>query len=299
MLRFILIFSVFLNISYAQNKRYYIQLGSFKQLAVLDKSIQNLPTHLRSHVVVVQSNQWFIPFAYHTTNRTALQQKLPAYRRYFHDAYINSSAYILQHRVVRNYIPKHRRTQPVEKYLSSSIENYPLAKTYPVEKSSFVRATPVIIQKPIKRKKVYKTKKKRKKKSFNKKMLSGRDYYLAYKSTKDSPNLLVKVSFKNHKVFYQPMLGDMNMKEARYVVSNERLYMFADSFSKDSAFSKIDGYTKNYILVSSWQGGKKMNTLRYYYRLNDAKTYLGEVSAGELATALQEGVFDGVDLPNY
>ena len=103
MIRLLLIIALSMYAAQAEVKRYFIQLGSFQQLNVLEKSIYSMPTHLRTHVVVVQSNGWLVPFAYNTTNYVALKQKLPEYKSYFPDAYINSSSYILKHRVIRNY----------------------------------------------------------------------------------------------------------------------------------------------------------------------------------------------------
>jgi len=123
-------------------------------------------------------------------------------------------------------------------------------------------------------------------------MLSGKHYYLAYKSTKESPNLLIKVSFQNHVVIYQPIIGDMKMTEANYLIENKRLYMFANSFTKDGAYSKLDEHRKNHFLVSSWVNGKKLNTLRYYYDLNDAKEYLNLETSNGLANVLEEGSYD-------
>jgi hypothetical protein len=172
---------------------------------------------------------------------------------------------------------------------------YPLARTYPIERNRQQNiSTPTIIPQPTRRKanKVQS--------GFSKRMISGKLYYLAYKSKNDTPNLLVKVSFRNHTVLYQPMIGDMSMKKAKYLVENGKLYMFADTFSEQGAFSKIDGYKKDYILVSSWSNGKKINTLRYYYRLNSAKEYLGvKGSTDPLANALEDSPIEGVYLPNY
>lgn len=75
--------------------------------------------------------------------------------------------------------------------------------------------------------------------------------------------------------------------------------MYATTFSAEGAYSLIEENRKGYILVSSWSNGKKLNTLRYYYRLNDAKNYLksGDASKDSLATTLQESEFEGVYLP--
>jgi hypothetical protein len=315
-LRIILYILIFVNIIYA-DRLYYIKFGSFRQWTVLERSINRLPYKMRSHVIVVKSRGWFIPFAYHTTKLQALRVKLPQYKRYFPDAHIASSPYILNHRVVRNYtsneIQRRKYIRVPEKQYSHNITSMwklkrnstitapPLSRTTYVRKTkpvslkhdpeiqSYITITKTVIPTPTKNiesgKRVYK--------NFNKKMLSGRDYYLTYKSKdKDIPNLLVKVSFKNYKVTYQPLVGDMNMREAKYLVDDNKLYMFADTFSKEGAFSKIEGNKKDYILVSSWYNGKKINTLRYYYDLNKAKSYLGEKSLSRLATALEDGDFD-------
>ncbi|NEW60941.1 hypothetical protein GSY74_06555 [Sulfurovum sp. bin170] len=211
--------------------------------------------------------------------------------------------------VVRTYVVQERRVEkrysrPVKipKYQNvgiseedNTVAHYSKVKTYPTAKTYSMRSIPARIPKPTAKTVEYK-----KNQSFNKRMISGKRYYLAYKSTSESPNLLVKVSFGNHKVVYQPMMGDMNMRDAKYLVEDGKLYMFADSFSQEGAYSKIDGYKKDYILVSSWSNGKKLNTLRYYYRLNSARSYLGvKGSSDPLAKALEDSEIKGVYLPNY
>jgi len=304
MIRIILFILIFINISYADGRKYYIQLGSFRQLPVLEKSINRLPQSLRSHIVVISSNGWYIPFAYHTTKKYALMKKIPSYKRYFPDAHINSSSYILNHQVIRNYTRNANRrytnisyTPPlrVQEYQNIAISENDNILPYIPNVVYETTPTPipkhkVIIPRPkkeiIKRRKRYRY--------FDKRMLSGHHYYLAYKSTKNSPDLLVKVTFYNHDVTYEPLVGNMNMRDAKYLVKNRKLYMFADSFSKDGAFSKIEGNKKDYILVSSWYNDKKLNTLRYYYNLNRAKKYLGKKRSGSLATALEDGEFNGI-----
>ena len=310
MFRFILLLLILLNFSYAENQRYFIKLGSFRHFPILEKTINRMPPSLRSHITIVKSNGWFIPFAYNTTNRYSLHRKLLAYKQYFYDAYIYSSQRILNSPIVRNYahspIPikqyQHTRVLPP---ITNNILNYPMAQTYPMgepktepvqaQEEYVMLSTPTRIPKPTIIQDID-----TKSKGFNKRMISGKLYYLAYKSNNENPNLLVKVSFGNHTVVYQPMIGDMSMREAKYLVENGKLYMFADSFSEQGAFSRIDGYEDDYILVSSWSNGKKINTLRYYYKLNSAKEYLGEEGSKDpLANALEDSPIEGVYLPNY
>jgi len=313
MIRIILFILIFINISYADTTKYYIKLGSFRHLNVLEHTINRLPQSLRSHIVIIyRPDGWYIPFAYHTTKKYALMKKVPSYKRYFPDAHIKSSSYILSHQVVRNYTKNAKKRyksisylqQPRKKYKSISypppirISSYPnnnIVSSYaptiiydaiPITKPEYkINITKDVKEVAPKRKKY---------KYFNKRMLSGHHYYLAYKSTKNSPKLLVKVTFYNHDVTYEPIIGNMDISIAKYVVKDKKLYMFADSFSKNGAFSKIEGNRDDYILVSSWYNGKKLNTLRYYYNINDAKKYLGEKNSDSLATALEDGEFDGL-----
>lgn len=88
------------------------------------------------------------------------------------------------------------------------------------------------------------------------------------------------------------------MTEANYIIENRRLYMFANSFTKDGAYSILDKHRKKYFLVSSWINGKKLNTLRYYFNLNDAKEYLDLEKSKGLANVLEEGSYDDFFLDN-
>ena len=310
MIRFIILFLFFFNIVHASSERYYIQLGSFKNLRGLEKSINHLPKKLRSHVVIVRSNGWFIPFAYYVPNKRVLYGHVSKFKRYFPDAHIAHSSYMLNHPVVRNYVKPKRK---VKKYIAPPIRKYhpqalptrsqptyqniaiseednilklPLAKTVSI--STAISKNTVYVEPRVKREEL----KKKEYKHFNKQMLSGNHYYLAYKSTKESPDLLIKVSFQNHTVVYQPIIGDMKMTEANYLIDEKRLYMFANNFTKDGAYSILEEYRKNHFLVSSWIDAKKLNTLRYYYDLNDAKEYLGLKTSKGLASILEEGSYD-------
>ena len=284
MIKVILSITILINIIYAQ-KLYYIKFGSFRQFRVLERSINRLPYSMRSHVIIVYSpDGWFVPFAYRTSKFYALKRILPKYRRYFPDARIESSPYIFKYRIIRDYTHRFKNGYPVVTP-NSTISYATTVKELPTIQEARVKPIKSIQHREIVRKKTI---------NFNKKMLSGKHYYLTYKSNDTATNLLIKVSFGNFMVKYQPIVGNMNMKEAKYLVENGRLYMFADTFSLNGAFSKIEDIKKDYILVSSWFNGKKINTLRYYYDLNKAKKYLGERSLSKLATALEDGEFDRV-----
>jgi hypothetical protein len=354
---------IFITISSAQDKRYFIQLGSFKDQRLLERNIAQIPKKLRSHIVVVKSNRWLIPFAYHTPNRAALQRKLPAYQRYFPDAVLSSSSYILNHRVVLNYVrqkeyiveapqirnrpkivyhqvPRYRpRIYQDEQYIApeASVVYHPEVAPAPenfykeestfsnedaysksimeleeeetfIEEESIVPSIESYTDESYTERKtvpiptptvVTNTGDIKRYRHFSPKMLSGKHYYLAYKATQNNPNLLIRVKFGTHRVTYQPIVGEMQMADAYYIVDNRRLYMYAENFSEDGAYSKIEAQRVDHILVSSWSGGKKLNTLRYYFRITDAKQYLNiEQSSDKLSEAIEEGLeYDwGLDL---
>ncbi len=48
------------------------------------------------------------------------------------------------------------------------------------------------------------------------------------------------------------------MREAKYLVDNSKLYMFADTFSENGAYSKVESVTDDYMVVSSWFKGKRI-----------------------------------------
>lgn len=313
MTRLILSLLLLVNLAYASSQRYYIQFGSFKNLQGLKKNIRKMPKSLRSHVKVVKRKGWYVPFAYYTTSKRPLYSKLSSYKRYFHDAHINHSAYMLNNPVILNYSKKKSTTYVAKPVYSEKIYYQPSTEyTAPVEntyQNTAISSADNTVNAPLQfytppsnsfakvaeeSFKTVATKDGERKKytNFSKKMLSGETYYLAYKSTEDSPNLLIKVTFENHNVIYQPIIGDMQMSQANYLVENQRLYMFANAFTKNGNYSTLEEHRKNHFLVSSWINGKKLNTLRYYYHLNDAKKYLGYKTSEELATALQEGKFD-------
>ena len=318
MIRLLIMVSLLFTSSYANAEKYFIQFGSFKNLKALEENIHKLPNSLRMHIIIVRSNLWYIPFAYYTSNKSALYSKVSAYKRYFPDAHIGHSIYMLKHPVIRNYtvkkqivqrqyIPQVRQyTQPQsaiapiyqnvaiseeDNTLSVSVRQpTPLPSIPIVESPSIVQTSYVV--KAKEEKDVFSNVQPKRYKNFSKKMLSGHHYYLVYKANNKNPNLLIKVTFENHEVTYKPVMGDMQMTQANYITEGDRLYMFANTFTRDGAYSKLEEHRKSHFLVSSWANGKKLNTLRYYYKLNDAKEYLGIDTSDGLAETLEEGNFD-------
>jgi len=338
MLRWIIVFLLMFQVAQAGSK-YFIKFGSFKNLQGLEGSIAQLPKDLRSHVVIIHKNGWYVPFAYLTKNKQALQSRVSLYKPYFRDAHISSSSNILDYPLVRNYGRVAKPSVAPKRNYVPSTPSYPVAKRQdrlpplpstqagyqniaiseedhilPIAQSVQAQpqlqvsqpkvevsapkyqTAPLVTHKVVMKKPeeddVFSTKEPKKFKHFSKEMLSGNAYYLAYKKTKTNPDLLIKVTFGNHSVNYQPVIGDMKMTNASYLIENNRLYMFTEVFTRNGSFSKLEEHRANHFLVSSWVNGKKLNTLRYYYKLNDAKRYLGFSTSDGLAEVLSEGGYD-------
>jgi len=321
MIRFFLILSLLLTTSYATGKKYFIKFGSFKNLQGLETNIAKLPSNLRSHVVIVRKKSWYLPFAYYTSNKQALHSKVRLYKRYFPDAHIASSSVMLNYPLIRNYAtkkdsrvaPKRQYVAPVTTYKAPARPSYtpkPNYQNIAISQSDYTMPVPaktvqpqqaISYERPVTQKVVinqveeedgFTQNQPRRYKRFSKQMLSGNHYYLAYKQSGNNPDLLIKVSFENHEVTYQPIIGDMKMTKASYLIEGDRLYMFTDTFTRDGSFSKLEEHRGDHFLVSSWMNAKKLNTLRYYYKMNDAKRYLGLNTSDGLAEVLSEGSYD-------
>ncbi len=309
MIRVLFVILLMVNISHAGGARYFIKLGSFKNLQGVEKSIDKMPKSLRSHTNIVYVKGWYIPFAYYKKSKKGLSSKVKSYKRYFPDACVSSGHRMFGNKVIYKFGKSLSKSSP--KRVSSkeiksastkkkrvTLQNVAISSddntlNIPVHNSSSQNIPSILEALPTSSviasaenidQKTYK--------SFTKQMLSGNHYYMTYKAKKGGTNLLIKVSFGADSVTYQPVLGDMQMTQANYLIENNRLYMFADNFSSDGAYSTLDEHRKDHFLVSSWMNTKKLNTLRYYYKLNDAKKYLGVDTSAGLSEVLQEGNFD-------
>ncbi len=319
MLRLFITITILFSFAQANGQKYFIKFGSFKNLVGLKQNIRKLPISLRSHVIIVRKNEWYIPFAYYTSNKQSLYSKVAKYKQYFPDAHIAHSSIMLSYPIVKNYskvthrvkrvytpprppvrdyfVPKEYRPAPkiVPEYQNVAIspEDHilpPIPKVQNIQNEAPVVSTTTIVPAVTNSDDFGKVEIKQYK-QFNKQMLSGHHYYLTYKGEDGNPDLLIKVSFKNDEVTYQPVIGDMKMTRANYLVDGDRLYMYTNAFTRDGAFSKLEENKDDHIVVSSWINGKKLNTLRYYYKLNDAKKYLGLKTSEGLSEALQDGEF--------
>lgn len=325
MARLLTVMIIFFSFAQASGQKYFIKFGSFKKLKGLERTINRLPKSLRSHVMIVRSGSWYVPFAYYSSKKKPLYSKVRGYKHYFPDAHIAHSKRLLKNPLIRNYTKSRRHSVPRVRHQRSPVvttrthsfkqPTRPLAvhnvnvpkRDYTV---SYLDRQPTrevepqnipttIITPPVVEGDGFGVVEYKQYTNFNKKMLSGQHYYLASKSNNQSPNLLIKVSFGSEEVTYQPIIGEMKMTQAKYLVDHNRLYMFANDFDKNGAYSILEAHRQNHFLVSSWSNGKKLHTLRYYYLLNDAKRYLGIPISTGLSNILEEGDFSNSFLSQY
>ena len=90
----------------------------------------------------------------------------------------------------------------------------------------------------------------------------------------ENKKFLIKVAFTKDTVTYTPILGKMPPMDALYKVEDDKLFLYQKGLLNTKVFSLLEKSYFKYHLFSSWVGDKKIKSLRYYFNLNDAKTYL-------------------------
>ncbi len=106
-------------------------------------------------------------------------------------------------------------------------------------------------------------------------LLKDKTFYLApvLRSSKDK-KYLIKVVFGNTQVSYTPILGDIPPMTALYKVEGNRLFLYQKGLFNPNIYSLLEESRFKYHLISSWVGNKRINYLRYYLNLHDAKAYI-------------------------
>jgi len=94
---------------------------------------------------------------------------------------------------------------------------------------------------------------------------------------RSSMKFLIKVAFSKAKVEYTPIVGKVPPVSALYTVKDNKLFLYQKGLLNHNVYSLLEkSYTK-YHLISSWIGKKKVNTLRYYKDMNEAKRYIKSI----------------------
>jgi len=103
--------------------------------------------------------------------------------------------------------------------------------------------------------------------------IKNRTLYLCSEG-KNKNKVLIAVIFKKNTVNYKPLIGKIPPVSALYTIKNNKLFLYQKGLLDTKVYSLLEKTYKNYYLISSWVGNKKLNHLRYYFTLKDAKVYL-------------------------
>lgn len=93
------------------------------------------------------------------------------------------------------------------------------------------------------------------------------------KSTKGK-RVLMNVYFEEDRVNYSAVIGKVAPLKADYRTKGQKLFIFQKGHYNSTIYSKLEKTLPDYYLISSWSKGKKINTIRYYFKFADAKSYL-------------------------
>ncbi|MDM5272350.1 hypothetical protein PGH07_09160 [Sulfurovum sp. zt1-1] len=112
---------------------------------------------------------------------------------------------------------------------------------------------------------------KRAKKRSLETLLNGNVFYVCFEAADKE---LVIVAFDGDYIEYNTIIGDIPSFKERYNVINNRLYTFKEKVSQHSVYSTLEEVKEKYLLISSWHKNEKVNSIRYYYKLEDALAYV-------------------------
>ena len=259
---------------------YYIQLGSFLNIELIKVVLSNIPYSISKNIIIVRQNQWYIPLVLNKKLLEDIKQDIFLYLKYFKDAIITRSKTLDKYENI-NYNLQNKK--PLFKFRKKIYKN----KSINLHKKTYKNISTNL------HKRIYK------KKLINlhinnnlKKNIKNKIFYMAYKADKKKSSLLIKLIFKENTILYRPIIGDIGLTEAKYLIRDNKLFMYTDSFNINSIYSIIEQKNLNFLLISSWDKQKKISTLRYYFRLIDAKKYLGLKLHSKLSRILENNKFN-------
>jgi hypothetical protein len=99
-------------------------------------------------------------------------------------------------------------------------------------------------------------------------------YLCSGKHTKKTHKFLIEVTFKKKSVTYKPIIGQVPPISALYKTTDNKLFLYQKGLLNHNVYSTLEKTYAKYYLISSWIGKKKVNTLRYYFNIRDAKRYI-------------------------
>lgn len=214
-----------------------VNLAVFKNLQSLKNMINHFPPALKKTVQIREEGELYIAKTLSTENKKILEKLLPEYKKVFLDAYIS--------------IAKGSKDNSVKKQNAfHTTQQEKMKPTFPTNINQAI---------PMKNSLYDKVKQK--------------TFYISYSRKKitNEEKLLIRVIFTKEKVYYDSVIGKMQSFNLKYKIKNNKLYFFKEGLFSSMTYTKLEKTTSNYYLISNWIKGKKINHLRYYFNLEDAK----------------------------
>lgn len=218
---------------------YTVNLAVYKNSKSLHKKLNTFPPALRKTVTVRQKGELSIAYTLPTKNTRYLEKLLPSYQKVFSDAFIS----VAKHH--NEVITKTQETFPAIKQVEMKVTPHTIIKKEIPEEISFYDK---IKQKTL--------------------------YLCVYSKASKGQKFLIRATFGIKQATYVPIIGKMPSFKLTYKIKNNRLYLFQEGSFNPTIYSKLEKTFSNYYLISSWTTDVKIDTMRYYYHLEDAKAYL-------------------------
>lgn len=237
---------------------YVIQLGLYKNRQALEEMVDHIAkSKLRSNVIIEKRGDLHWAHSRTIEDKATAQQSLLQYRKVFKDAFIKE---IPTTKVKPRPISKEKQKSKIVNTAVSHTSHAINAKKEVLKQSEAVPS-----------KLTEQNHETSKKKLSLEKRLKGNVFYVCVEAAKTE---LLIVAFDENHVEYNTVIGDIPSFKEQYAVINDRLYVFKDKASKNSVYSTLEEVKGKYLLISNWNQNEKVNTLRYYYNLEDALAYV-------------------------
>ncbi|MCW8822151.1 MAG: hypothetical protein OQK45_07965 [Sulfurovum sp.] len=225
---------------------YVVRLAVYKNADSLQQELNKLSPALKKTIEVQKRGDDNVACSMQTEDKKSLQKLLPSYKKVFPDAFI--SAY------------QETETAPTKREIPSTKTEKSLPRL--MQKTDTVTYSRKISN-PTK-----------KDIPFYDRIKQKTLYLCAYGEEEWSPNVLIHVAFFDKEVIYTPIMGDALPKREKYTVDDNKLYISQKGLFDSEIYSTLESVTEHYYLISTWVGKSKINTIRYYFDLDNAEEYV-------------------------
>ncbi|CAA6818858.1 MAG: Unknown protein [uncultured Sulfurovum sp.] len=248
-----------LSFSHLQATQFIIKLASYSKKESAISQISLLDKAINQKISIAQENSLHKIYSLPFSNKEDAQKVLPLYKKVFIDAYIMV------------YVPTKNLSKPVLNSQYTTIDNNETNKSNTVTKPSL----PFVITK----KDYLLTPNSRSVQDLtDKDIFRNKTFYVCPDRIQtSSEKLLIESKFTDINVTYNPIIGNLPSITLKYILHKKRLYFLKGSMINPNQYRKIEKKLFEYILVSHYSNKKKLTTMRYYYKKEDAISYLSSL----------------------